>query len=442
MSTNQELRQESVRLVTGTTGTYNEDFLELFALSGFTTGTFNERFYLWLEDRLGLSNSGKTLNELMVDFAIDQGVADWNSLGSITLGTLLQLLQGNLLLSGFAPTTALSANPVASPLVGGLLLDGKVPSISVQTGLVAGPQAGNLLVAGAAPTLAFSDNKVVTPTQGNALLSGAVPTLVKSDFKIISPAQGNLVLTGAVPEPPALTLLSTFDAWWENDYAGNTKSGTVQTWADKTANAQDLTQGTAGDRPTDGGLYADFTPNDELNSPVTPTTFMQHPWASPGGTCFFVFAPDSDGGNDVGNLYDHGLSEGIRTVGESGGAVTMQVQGRRQLNQSVVNITTPVALAAIHILFVRWNKSTGEAMTCNVNGPTNLTTSSGLTVVTAGTGNQANPNTAYRVAGVEFGGSNFDGKVYAGGFKAGLMSDADVDTIGTYLASKYSGTWT
>ena len=172
MSTNQELRQESVRLVTGTTGTYNEDFLALFALSGFTTGTFNERFYLWLEDRLGISGSGKTLNELMVDFAIDQGVADWNSLGTITLGTLLQLLQGNLLLTGHAP------------------------SIDIQADLAAGPQAGNLLLAGAAPTLALSNSWVIAPALGNVLLSGAAPTVLQSNFLIVSPAQGNLTLSG------------------------------------------------------------------------------------------------------------------------------------------------------------------------------------------------------------------------------------------------------
>lgn len=175
MSTNQELRQESVRAVTGTTGTYNEDFLALFASAGFTTGTFNERFYLWLEDRLGVSGSGKTLGELMHDFAVDQGVADWNSLGTITLGTILQLLQGNLLLSGFAP------------------------SIAVQAGLTIAVPQGNILLSGAASTLVLSNSFAVAPSQGNIVLSGAAPTLAKSDFRIVSPAAGNIALSGFAP---------------------------------------------------------------------------------------------------------------------------------------------------------------------------------------------------------------------------------------------------
>ena len=445
MSTNQELRQESVRLVTGTTGTYNEDFLELFALSGFTTGTFNERFYLWLEDRLGLSNSGKTLNELMVDFAIDQGVADWNSLGTITLGTLLQLLQGNLLLSGFAPTTALSANPVASPLVGSLLLDGKVPSISVQVGLVAGPQAGNLLLAGAVPALALSDSKVATPTRGDILLSGAAPTLLKSNFLTVSPAQGNLVLTGAVPEPAAITLLRTFDAWWENDYVGNTKSGTVETWADKTANGNDATQATAGSRPTDGGAYADFDGSDDvlvLDDTVA-TAFMEAPFQNPGGTFFVVCAPDSDGEGDTGKIWDHAINEEFSTRNESVGALQFYLQTRYQFATATVHSTSTYTVGTVHIIFIRLNKSSGNAgQTWNIDGPTNLTIAGGgLTQDVANSGSSLVPGVDLHIGNRQTSTGNYDGKIHAMGWKAGLMSDADVDTIGTYLASKYSGTW-
>lgn len=77
---NQSLRQASVRAVTSTTGTYEEDFLALFDNDGIAAGTFNERFYLWLAGKTSLT--GRTLDELMNAFAVSQGVSDWNSLGT------------------------------------------------------------------------------------------------------------------------------------------------------------------------------------------------------------------------------------------------------------------------------------------------------------------------------------------------------------------------
>jgi hypothetical protein len=84
--TNQSARQASIRAVTGTTGTYNEDWLALFDLDGIPAGTFNERLYMWLEIETGLS--GLTLNELMVAYAVLQGVETWNELGALALDPL------------------------------------------------------------------------------------------------------------------------------------------------------------------------------------------------------------------------------------------------------------------------------------------------------------------------------------------------------------------
>ena len=83
---NQSERQASIRAVTGTTGTYNEDWLALFDLDGIPAGTFNERLYMWLEIETGLS--GLTLNELMVAYAVLQGVETWNELGALALDPL------------------------------------------------------------------------------------------------------------------------------------------------------------------------------------------------------------------------------------------------------------------------------------------------------------------------------------------------------------------
>lgn len=80
---NQGLRQASIRASTGTAGTYEEDWLALFDDDGIPAGTFNERLYAWLAIETGLS--GRTLDELMVAWAVTQGVATWNQLGALTL---------------------------------------------------------------------------------------------------------------------------------------------------------------------------------------------------------------------------------------------------------------------------------------------------------------------------------------------------------------------
>lgn len=79
-SSNQELRQESARLIGGTTLDYNSDFLAMFAVDGFTTGTFNERFLLWLNAQLGASYT--SLPAAMQAFAVDQGYNNWSSMSS------------------------------------------------------------------------------------------------------------------------------------------------------------------------------------------------------------------------------------------------------------------------------------------------------------------------------------------------------------------------
>jgi hypothetical protein len=84
MATNQELQHQSARDITGTEGTYNSDFLAMFALAGYTTGTFNERFLLWLNDQLGAAYT--SLNDAMNAFAIEQGAMNWHSMGTFTIG--------------------------------------------------------------------------------------------------------------------------------------------------------------------------------------------------------------------------------------------------------------------------------------------------------------------------------------------------------------------
>jgi len=77
---NQSARQASIRTVTGTAGTYNEDWLALFDSESIAAGTFNERLLLWLEGRNG--TTGLTLDGQKAAFAIAEGVDSWNDLGT------------------------------------------------------------------------------------------------------------------------------------------------------------------------------------------------------------------------------------------------------------------------------------------------------------------------------------------------------------------------
>jgi hypothetical protein len=86
MATNQELRHQSVRDLTGTASDYNSDFLSLFADAGFETGTFNERFLLWLNDQLG--ETYVSLPGAMQAYAELYGFNNWNSVTEIAAGVV------------------------------------------------------------------------------------------------------------------------------------------------------------------------------------------------------------------------------------------------------------------------------------------------------------------------------------------------------------------
>lgn len=150
---NQSLRQASVRALTGTSGTYEEDWMALFDQDGIQSGTFNERLYAWLAGKTGLA--GRTIDELMHAYAVSQGVSNWGALGTIVFGAQIGVPKGDLFLSAFAPTISISGFKMASPLAGNLLFSRFAPTASVTAG--ASPQftipGANLLLAGVAPTV-------------------------------------------------------------------------------------------------------------------------------------------------------------------------------------------------------------------------------------------------------------------------------------------------
>ena len=82
MATNPEAKLASVRGVTSTTGTYNEDWLALFTARSIPAGSFNERLLAYINGEL--STSYTDINLALQAFAVDQGDANYSSMGTFT----------------------------------------------------------------------------------------------------------------------------------------------------------------------------------------------------------------------------------------------------------------------------------------------------------------------------------------------------------------------
>lgn len=80
MPTNQEAKQTSIRAVTSTTGTYEEDWHALFDAQTVDDGTFNERLLGWIN--IKLASAYDNLPEAMQAFADDVGVYNWDAIGT------------------------------------------------------------------------------------------------------------------------------------------------------------------------------------------------------------------------------------------------------------------------------------------------------------------------------------------------------------------------
>jgi len=79
---NQSLKQASVRGVTGTTLTYNGDWMALFDARAIPAGTFNERLLGYINDKLLTAYTN--LPQAQQALATDQGFNNWDSMGTFT----------------------------------------------------------------------------------------------------------------------------------------------------------------------------------------------------------------------------------------------------------------------------------------------------------------------------------------------------------------------
>ena len=82
MATNQEARQISIRAVTSTTGTYDEDWIALFTTRSAPAGTYNERLLNYINTLLTTSHTN--INDAKQALAADQGAGNFGSMGTFT----------------------------------------------------------------------------------------------------------------------------------------------------------------------------------------------------------------------------------------------------------------------------------------------------------------------------------------------------------------------
>lgn len=83
-SSNDGLRQASVRAAAGTALTYDGDWHALFDLAGIVPGPFNGRMLAWCNAQLGAAHPD--LTGAMDAFALSQGAPNWSSMGTFTAG--------------------------------------------------------------------------------------------------------------------------------------------------------------------------------------------------------------------------------------------------------------------------------------------------------------------------------------------------------------------
>jgi hypothetical protein len=84
VSTNDGLRQASVRAATGTALDYNGDWQALFDQAGIAAGPFDGRMLAWCNAQLSAAYT--SLPSAMDAFAVSQGAPNWSSLGAFTIG--------------------------------------------------------------------------------------------------------------------------------------------------------------------------------------------------------------------------------------------------------------------------------------------------------------------------------------------------------------------
>ena len=82
MATTPEARQISIRVVTSTAGSVNEDWIALFTARSAPAGEYNERMLSYINTLLSTSHTN--INDAMQALAADQGAGNFSSMGTFT----------------------------------------------------------------------------------------------------------------------------------------------------------------------------------------------------------------------------------------------------------------------------------------------------------------------------------------------------------------------
>ena len=88
MSSQQGLRQASVRAVTGTTLSYDGDWAALFTAAGIAAGNWNGRLLQWINIKLGTAYTGVVT--AMAAFATNQNATNFSAIGTFDATTSSQ----------------------------------------------------------------------------------------------------------------------------------------------------------------------------------------------------------------------------------------------------------------------------------------------------------------------------------------------------------------
>lgn len=117
--------------------------------------------------------------------------------------------QGNAVLGSHAASVSATDNRAISPAAGALSLEGHALSAAATDSRSVSPGQGALALSGHTPVAATTDSHAVAVPQGNAALSGHAPSIAALDGHAVSPLQGQLALSG---QPPAVAVTDTHTA--------------------------------------------------------------------------------------------------------------------------------------------------------------------------------------------------------------------------------------
>lgn len=257
-----------------------------------------------------------------------------------------------------------------------------------------------------------------------------------------------------VGEDPGLAVLATAEAWWAADDGSNTTtSGNMETLVDKSGNGNDLTQATAGNRPSvatdgDGNTYMDFDGTDDVLECTSPTAALMNNFDT-GGTYVGVYDPDNAGENGSGRLWSKNSSFETFLVANGTGGVETRVRfdfATTDLEAATYeNGTTDHGSGQKFIFTVRFDKSNGliSNLRMSINGVAMTSSGTGVNGMQQTLGPAAGASSD--LSGNTFSYSNrsatdrsFDGKRYEDAIWDSDLSDSDLDDVVSYLASKYN----